>query len=864
MERTERMPTVRRPTGPSRRAALSAAAALLILLALTGFGLVYYLSTYNGKIYPGVGAMGVDLAGKTPRQARQALLDRAAVYLQSPLTLRQGDKTWIVTPRQLGLDLDVDSLVDGAYDHGRTGSTAHQWRQRLPVANQRTQVRTRYFLDRARTVTYVQTVASDIRRAPVSSQLSLRSDGTLLASADRRGQRLDVVAATDQLYKEVARLGSDDLLLPVLAVEPSQTRDGWRNLHSLRRKAVKQSARLTIKGNIWTLGPAQLADTIVVRKGNGGVVGSFDADRLAKLLAPVAAGVRRAPEDASLKIEQGRPMLVNQKPGEALEVDQTVRSLLAALAAHRTANIYTKPVPAGVTTADLRPAKARLDSLLGSPLTLSHDGKIWTVPVSTLAEWIDVSVDRQARSASVTLKADPARQYVLSLAPEVRQEPVDADLKVERATPVIEQERAGEELDIDTTVRSMLTALSTNHQADLAMNPIPAGLTVADLQPAKSKLDALLSSPLRLGFGGRKWRVPVDTLAGWAVVNIDNQSRSASVTLDADAVGEYVANLATEIDRAPEDGELTWKRRLVVARPSVDGHTLKEGRTVAELLSLAFATDRSMDLPVRVTRPKVPTDNVASLGIKQVIGEGSSEYADSPPERIHNIHTAAGYLDNAVVAPGETFSFNDVIGPVSLDTGYQEGLTIVGDETVPGVGGGVCQVSTTTFRAAFWAGLPITERNQHSYLVPYYQQDGSPVGFDAAVYQPYSDLKWTNDTGKFILVRSHWTDSSLRIVLYGTDQGRKVRRGRPHISHVLPPLPDRTKLDRKMPRGSKEQVDWAHKGMTVSLSRTVTKSGRVLFRDAFRSKYKPWGNVYKVGPPVRHHKKHHKKHKAGR
>ncbi|MDQ3856275.1 MAG: VanW family protein, partial [Chloroflexota bacterium] len=321
--------------------------------------------------------------------------------------------------------------------------------------------------------------------------------------------------------------------------------------------------------------------------------------------------------------------------------------------------------------------------------------------------------------------------------------------------------------------------------------------------------------------------------------------------LDRAAVASYVAQLADEIYQLPEDGQLAWKDGLVVTKASIDGDQLRQDVTVTRLLVIAFTKARALSLPVQITKPQVPTDNLRALGIRGAIGEGSSKFTDSPPERVHNIHTAAGYLNGSVIPPGATFSFNEAIGPISPETGYKEGLTIVGDNTVAGVGGGVCQVSTTTFRAAFWSGLPIVERNQHSYDVPYYTRDGSPVGFDAAVYQPYVDLKFTNDTGKYILIQASWQGDVLRVVFYGTDPGRQVYRSKPQITNKVPPLPDKIVYDPALPPGKKEQVDWAHEGLDVRLGRTVTKNGKVLYKDTFFSHYKPWGNIYHVGPPAK-------------
>ncbi|MDP9350623.1 MAG: peptidoglycan binding domain-containing protein, partial [Chloroflexota bacterium] len=583
----EGTPVVRHTAGSRWRLAAALVASVALILALAASGLAYSSTIYDGRIYPGVSAAGVDLSGKTPQEARRELRRRAGEYGRAPRVLRHGDRVWRVTPEELGFALDAAPLLREAYDHGRTGPILQRWRRRLPMVNRPTEINAYYVADRAKVEAYIRDLSSEIRREPVNSMLSVRRDGTLVASAERAGQELDTTAATDELYDLIVGLGRDEVRLPVLPIEPSQTREGWRSLPRLRAEAAAKPVTLTYRRRSWTLRPDQLARAIVVEKAGGDVVGRFDARRLEKLLTGVAADVGRRPKDARLRLEDAKPLLVEEKPGQRLDVEAAVHSILASLPADRRAVVVTKPVAARLTAADLMPAKRKLDALLASPITLRHpDGRV---------------------------------------------------------------------------------------------------------------------------------RVPVETIAGWVRLMVDTQSRSASVRLDEAAVHEYMHEVEAEIGREPQNGKLTWDNGLVIAEASVDGYALDTDKATDQLMKLAWSAGRSLTLPVALTKPRVPTDSPTALGIKEVIGEGSSEFTGSSPARVHNIRTGARYLDNTVTAPGETFSFNDALGEISLARGYKEAPTIVADATIPGVGGGICQVSTTMFRAAFWAGLPIDERRAHSY-----------------------------------------------------------------------------------------------------------------------------------------------------
>ncbi|HEX2185993.1 MAG TPA: VanW family protein, partial [Chloroflexota bacterium] len=262
----------------------------------------------------------------------------------------------------------------------------------------------------------------------------------------------------------------------------------------------------------------------------------------------------------------------------------------------------------------------------------------------------------------------------------------------------------------------------------------------------------------------------------------------------------------------------------------------------------AALPEREVVLRTVVAKPQFSSENIPSLGITELLATGTSKFTGSPPERVNNIQVAAGRLNGTVVPAGATFSFLQALGPITKANGYKEGLTIQGDATVPGVGGGVCQVSTTAFRAAFFAGLPIVERHQHTYRVSYYEQDGSPVGFDAAVYDPGVDLRFRNDTGGAILIQTSVDTASATVAFrfYGTPTGRDVKLSASKANEVKagPPHPDGT--DPSLPQGVRKQVEWKADGVDATIRRTVTQDGQSVVSDFF-SRYSPWREKWVVG-----------------
>lgn len=158
------------------------------------------------------------------------------------------------------------------------------------------------------------------------------------------------------------------------------------------------------------------------------------------------------------------------------------------------------------------------------------------------------------------------------------------------------------------------------------------------------------------------------------------------------------------------------------------------------------------------------------------------------------------------------------------------------------MGGGICQVSTTLFRSAYFAGLPIVQRQPHSYQVRYYQ----PTGLDAAVFLPFLDLRFKNDTPGYLLIQSSVRGSQITFRIFGT-KDRRVTWSNPVTLSRTPALPTRYIATPDLPAQRFVQVDWAAEGATVQVQRTIRFSDGKVRKDTLTSTYRPWGAVYLVG-----------------
>lgn len=331
---------------------------------------------------------------------------------------------------------------------------------------------------------------------------------------------------------------------------------------------------------------------------------------------------------------------------------------------------------------------------------------------------------------------------------------------------------------------------------------------------------------------------------------------SPSYTYSQDKLATALSPLAEEINDKPSDALFTFENGRVTAfKPSVNGHEIDTTVLNNQLLSKALTVISSqkgmviiIPLQIKTIEPKITTDKANNLGIKELIGVGNSVFRGSIPNRIYNINLAASRFQGILIAPGEVFSFNKILGDVSSFTGYRQAYVIQNGKTVLGDGGGVCQVSTTFFRALLNAGLPIIERNQHSYRVGYYEQD-SPPGFDATIFVPNVDLKFKNDTKNYILIQTgvDLNNLSLTFYLYGAKDGREVNISKPVITNQTPAPPDIYQDDPTLLKGQTKQIDFAAPGANVYFTRTVTKNGRVIISDKFVSNYQPWQAIYLRG-----------------
>jgi vancomycin resistance protein YoaR len=433
----------------------------------------------------------------------------------------------------------------------------------------------------------------------------------------------------------------------------------------------------------------------------------------------------------------------------------------------------------------------------------------------------------------------PSQNATLSLEPDLSVEVISSQM--------------GREVDEEVTRQALVQRIVEMEGGDVELIVHGNEPVLTDLTAAQEQVQRILSAPIVLTAPDfDPWTIEPATLAEWLILQpiVDRDGNATLlVSLELGPARTLAEEIATQVAREPRDAQFRLDvaiEKVVPVVASVPGQTLDVTSTVSLIEAAATSGQRTVPLPLLPIRPVIATEDAPNVATFELISEGKSKFAGSSAARITNIAVGAAQFDGLLIAPGETFSFNRHLGEVTAEKGYAESIIIWGNETRADVGGGLCQVSTTAFRAAFWAGLPITERWPHTFRVSYYEP---PKGLDATIYSPSVDLKWVNDTGQFILIRTHVDKEQKTLIFrfYGRSPGRTVEMDGPHESRLVRPDPPIYREDPTLPQGTKKQIEWAKDGQDVTVHRIIKENGQEVQRDTFFSRYQPWQAVYLVG-----------------
>jgi len=445
------------------------------------------------------------------------------------------------------------------------------------------------------------------------------------------------------------------------------------------------------------------------------------------------------------------------------------------------------------------------------------------------------------------------RYSVARIAAAVDRPAASARLRLRGLSVAVVPERAGVRLD-----RARANALIVSSLASLErQGPVRLPVVVAKPEVSASQLDDALatartavSRAVTLTVGQTRFRLPRWRVAQLLDLPSGGQTR---VTFGGQAARRWVGKLSDTVGRKPRDATFRVVSGGITVVPSQDGRALDVDASLAAMERAAFSpANRSASLVVRTAGPDRTTREAEAMGINGVVGSYTTTYGGTTG-RLHNVALVAELIDGALVAPGARFSFNATTGERNASKGFEEAPVIINGELESGIGGGVCQVSTTVFNAAFEAGLSIEKRTNHALYISHY-----PLGRDATVNYPDVDLVFRNDTDHWLLLRTFVGTGSLTVNLYGTPTGRRVEtETAPLVTEGK--VPWKRIDDDTMYRGEKVVEQWGAPPRSTSVRRRVfAPDGTLMYDTTWHSYYVGEPTVVRIGtkprpkkPPVK-------------
>jgi vancomycin resistance protein YoaR len=421
---------------------------------------------------------------------------------------------------------------------------------------------------------------------------------------------------------------------------------------------------------------------------------------------------------------------------------------------------------------------------------------------------------------------------------------VSARVSMEGKEAVVVPGREGTAIDGEAVLASLReTALAGLPSFELQLQSVEPPISTEAAERAATTARTIAAAPVRLelkgeGHIGRLGRVQLASL-----VRFEPKAGAVNVVLDPAGIEGKLHSLVKPFTRKPEDATFRVSGDRAYVVKAKNGTTLDVKGAQGAIYEAGNGPGRRLAvLGLTPLAPALTTKDAKALGISERISTFTTDMGVSSPNRIWNVHLLGNYLEGTIVKAGGTFSYNEVVGPRTIERGFREGQMIFGGVLIPSIGGGVCQTATTIFNAAFEAGLPVSERHNHSWYISHY-----PMGRDATVSWGGPDLVFKNDLKHAILIDVSYTDTTFTISFYGTKQGRKVTSTTADPTNYTQPKMHYA-IDPTAAPGSKTVVAGGGPGFDTNVHRKVYEHGKLIREDDFFTRYTPENPTTVYGP----------------
>ena len=627
--------------------------------------------------------------------------------------------------------------------------------------------------------------------------------------------------------------------------------------------AVGREGSLWGRSRAWARGLAQ-GTTVAPRI-------TVDQGRLEARLREIAPAVVRAPVDARVDVDAaGRAAVLPEAAGVGLDVAGTAARMMGRFATlgRDPVLVATASVPPAVTADVLAPSLPSVQAAVDAPLVLAAAEGNWAVAPDDLRKIVGVS----GADGAIAVDAAPLEVLVEEIADQIDRPATDAGIRVDDngglvAVPGVDAAK----VDVDASVAASVQALQGGRdQIDLVVERDVPAITDEEAAAGIVEAEGYLSDGIRLTWdelmvedadANRRWEDGAATLGRDDLLNAlviyprPEADDPFLFDFDLGLLQESLGVVADDIDDPAVNASFRLvNSRVTLVEASAPGRTVDRDASLQSIIGAVYGGKDQVELTVVAEEPKHTADDRYGITVPDVLGESSTSYANSSEPRRKNVERAVELEGGWLVAPGEDFSYVEHVGKADESMGFVTGFGIVADEnggvtTAPVIGGGICQVSTTIFQAAFWAGLPFPERYSHPYwLTGYGQPPRGMTGLDAmvAIEEDWTlDLRITNTTPDWIAVEVTSDGQTVRSRVLGTDPQWEVEVDEPVVTNVVPKESKMNYSDSpELPRGQELVVETAQDGFDVTIERRVKDGrGQEILSDAISGTYAPARNL---------------------
>lgn len=585
---------------------------------------------------------------------------------------------------------------------------------------------------------------------------------------------------------------------------------------------------------------------------------TVNPEAFARFMDQHASAIAVAPRDPAIVFDsEGRMALDPGQSGVAIDASATFDAFRARamMMSNDPVEIVTVTIEQTAVSPNMMSAVDDAQRIAGEPLRLEHNGAVWEISSTDLFAML--RVENTPDSIVVRIDTAALRKSIASLKSEVFTPGQDAWIENRGDEIVITPATYGHQLDVDASLKVAVEALEAGERAiQLVTIPVSPNVTDEDIAAASALASRMIDTPVTVTWADGSAVVDPHYIATALAFEI-NPGRNPKIVIkiDESIVSGSLTTIAPNLWVEPRNAELRWiDGQVTMRRPEDAGRELDVVATTRLIVDAVRSGQSTVAAVTRDVLPEVNGQMASTIQFPDVLAVGRTEYGSSSADRYHNVELAANRLNGAMVPPGGIFSFNEAVGEVTFESGYRTGYGIIATNgiisTIPSVGGGICQVATTVFHAAFRAGMPIERRSWHLYWIPRYGQPPSGMkGLDATVDADYNlDFKFRNGTDNWIAIVTKLDGSYLTFELIGTNPGWEVQIDDPVITNVKPANQEMVyEENSSLPAGTTVFVESAHEGFDATIHRVVRHNGEIIDEVSLFSTYAPSRNVTLVG-----------------